>query len=382
MKRIKIFSYPLIAMGLVLGLLSNCKKDEPVILIPTLTTTAISELTDTSAVSGGMITSDGGAAITASGVCWSIVIDPRVEDSKTIDAAVDDAFISNITGLTSEKKYYVRAYATNSAGTGYGESVEFTTLKTPPKVYLDQEGNVIEYVKIGDQIWSKKNLNVHHYRDGSPIPVYRDNDKLADGSAAAVKWDKLTTGAMIEYVSGDSTYAPLYSVTYGYGGQYNWYAANDSRNLAPAGWHVATPGDWEELLAGLGYNTTVGADNSEIVSSLRDASSLWVEGGGTNTSGFSALPNCYSSYQSGGDYYGWIVPGVYNFFITSGVSFSMWLKADNGDPVMKDWAYLLHWNGVYSSGSQAPLYNSGPDGSYYSTRFDITGSGVRLVKDN
>ena len=95
--------------------------------LPTLTTTALSAITATTATSGGNITSDGGAAVTSRGVCWSTSQNPTIADSKTTDGTGSGTFTSSITGLALGTTYYVRAYATNSIGTAYGNGVNFTT---------------------------------------------------------------------------------------------------------------------------------------------------------------------------------------------------------------------------------------------------------------
>lgn len=102
--------------------LSSCKKEE----IPVVTTTAVSGITTTSAVSGGNVTDDGGADVTARGVCWGTSANPTTGGSKTTDGTGTGSFSSNLTGLTPGTKYYVRAYATNGEGTAYGNEVEFT----------------------------------------------------------------------------------------------------------------------------------------------------------------------------------------------------------------------------------------------------------------
>ena len=94
----------------------------------TVSTTAISSVSTTSAVSGGTISSNGGGAITASGVVWSTNQDPTTADFTTTENATTGSYISSLSGLTAGTKYYVRAYATNSAGTSYGSQVSFTTL--------------------------------------------------------------------------------------------------------------------------------------------------------------------------------------------------------------------------------------------------------------
>ena len=94
-------------------------------LIPTLTTTVASSVSATSATSGGNISSDGGAAVTARGVCWSTSSNPTISGSKTSDAAGSGIFTSTITGLTAGTTYYIRAYATNSIGPAYGNEGYF-----------------------------------------------------------------------------------------------------------------------------------------------------------------------------------------------------------------------------------------------------------------
>ena len=94
---------------------------------PTITTEAISSITTNSASSGGDITFDGGASITARGVCWSTSENPTIADSHTSDGTGTGSFTSFITGLSPGTTYHVRAYATNSAGTGYGDDFSFTS---------------------------------------------------------------------------------------------------------------------------------------------------------------------------------------------------------------------------------------------------------------
>ena len=107
----------------------------PVILVPNLSaTSAASSITLTTASSGGSIVDNGGAPITASGICWSSTSStPSLSDSKTTDGPLSiGTFSSSLAGLTAGVTYKVRAYATNSKGTGYGPVMEFTTLAVPP----------------------------------------------------------------------------------------------------------------------------------------------------------------------------------------------------------------------------------------------------------
>ena len=100
--------------------------------IPIIFTQSITNLTSNSALSGGNVTTDGGASITYKGVCWGLSINPTILNSRSIEGNGSESFASSITGLTSNTTYHVRAYATNSVGTGYGSDVQFSTLPTAP----------------------------------------------------------------------------------------------------------------------------------------------------------------------------------------------------------------------------------------------------------
>jgi hypothetical protein len=97
--------------------------------VPIVTTTEVTDITYNTAVSGGTVISNGGAAVTAKGVCWNTSPNPTLINSYTINGTGTGAYTSNITGLASGTIYYVRAYATNSVGTAYGEEKSFTTFE-------------------------------------------------------------------------------------------------------------------------------------------------------------------------------------------------------------------------------------------------------------
>ena len=100
----------------------------PNIAIPNLTTTPTSSITNSKASSGGNILSDGGASVTLRGVCWNTTGNPTIADSKTSDGTGNGIFTSLITGLSPSTTYMVRAYATNSVGTAYGNEIIINTL--------------------------------------------------------------------------------------------------------------------------------------------------------------------------------------------------------------------------------------------------------------
>ena len=103
-------------------------------VLPTVTTTTVSLLASTSFTSGGTITSDGGASITAKGVCYGLTQNPTISNTRTTDGSGTGSFTSSITGLTPGTTYYIRAYATNSVGTEYGTQVIATTTTILPTI--------------------------------------------------------------------------------------------------------------------------------------------------------------------------------------------------------------------------------------------------------
>jgi hypothetical protein len=111
-----------------------------------ITTTSISSISQNTASSGGTITGDGGAAITSRGVCWSSsTSSPTIFNSASNNGSGIGSFTSSLTGLTANTTYYVRAYATNSAGTAYGNTITFTT---SPNLAVGQsyQGGIIAYI--------------------------------------------------------------------------------------------------------------------------------------------------------------------------------------------------------------------------------------------
>jgi len=258
----------------------------PSFSVPVLTTADVSAITDTSANCGGTITSDGGALVTTRGVCWSTSQTPTVADNKTNDGTGAGSFTSEMSGLTPDTTYYVIAYAINSVGTGYGSAVSFITLKTGMGTVTDIDGNTYQTIKIGDQWWMAENLKVTHYRNSESIPNVTDN----------TEWTNLSTGAYCNYDNNTSNVTT-------YGRLYNWYAVDDSRDIAPAGWHVPTDEEWKQLEMYLGMSQedadkTAWRGTDEGGKLKETGTEHWLDPntGATNVSGFSALPGGYRSH--------------------------------------------------------------------------------------
>lgn len=118
------------------------------IIIPTLgtvvTDSVVSQITSTSAVCGGTVTSDGNSAITARGVCWTVSSVPSLNTAHTTESGGMGGFSSSLTGLSPDTRYYVMAYVTNAVGTAYGQLVTFRTLSDVPYVNTAQPTNVAQ----------------------------------------------------------------------------------------------------------------------------------------------------------------------------------------------------------------------------------------------
>lgn len=246
----------------------------------------VTNISQNSATSGGWIDSDGGSLINALGVCWSTSIDPTINNNKTTEDIGKIRFSSTLTGLAPNTKYYVRAYATNKYGTGYGNNIGFTTSNnTENNTVTDIDGNVYHTVTIGTQVWLVENLKTTKYNDGTSVPNITDN----------IAWSNLKTPAFCWYDNNVSYKNP-------YGALYNWYTVNTGK-LAPKGWHIPTNSEWTTLTNYL-ENNSYGFQSSGnwIAKSLASTSgwnlnsevgSVGNDQKSNNRSGFSGLPGSF-----------------------------------------------------------------------------------------
>jgi uncharacterized protein (TIGR02145 family) len=244
---------------------TSCKKNPTP---PVVTTTNVIDISQTSATSGGNVTNDGNAEVTYRGVCWNTSENPSIAHNKTSDGTGTGSFTSNLTQLTANTKYYVRAFATNSEGTGYGNEVIFTT--PPEGTVMDVDGNIYNLINIGTQVWMKENLKVTKYNNGDLIGT----------TSPATKDIRAETATKYQWApNGDESNVATY------GRLYTWYAVGTGK-LCPSGWHVPSDAEWEKLSTFLGGDSVSGGK-------LKDTGTThWQSpnAGATNETGFSALP--------------------------------------------------------------------------------------------
>jgi uncharacterized protein (TIGR02145 family) len=279
----------------------RCVRDESQqASLPTVSTAEVTSITENSATGGGNVTSDGGATVTVRGICWSTAPNPTTADSKTTDGTGAGSFTSDLTGLTANTMYYVRAYATNSVGIAYGNEIEFKTTVTTGPIYgsfTDSRDNrTYKTIKIGNQEWMAENLA--YLPSVSPV---------SHGGVTAPFY------YVYGYQGTDVTVAKQHANYETYGVIYNWPAAmagnasssatiNEVQGVCPSGWHLPSNAEWTQLenyLISNGYNYDGTTNGNKIAKSIADTtkwnshSSTGVIGNNlslNNKSGFSALP--------------------------------------------------------------------------------------------
>ena len=256
-------------------------------ILPSVSTKILTDITATSVSTGGNVLSDGGEAVTARGVCWSTEAAPTIADSHTVDGSGTGSFNSFIEGLTPGQTYHVRAYATNSLGTSYGQELQFTTpclvvtwdtlhlspndmpytyadtvlqVGTPDSAHLvfhnetaigcDSISNVIITYKsitktacrqfhwwVSGQTYTSSGMYLHPYRDANGDPAADtlyltiQSPSVSLGNIAAVNVCEGEAIAISANATGNG------NITYGWTGPGNFTGTNNSvtiPNAAPA----------------------------------------------------------------------------------------------------------------------------------------------------
>jgi uncharacterized protein (TIGR02145 family) len=225
---------------------------------PKLTTTSVTEVSAIGAKSGGNITSDGGFPITARGVVWSTETAPTVSlATKTSDATGTGTFQSTLTGLAGNTKYYVRAYATTSSETSYGEDKVFTTL--PENTVVGANG----------KIWMDRNLGASRVATSSTDSVgfgdlyqwgrAKDGHQLRTSATTATlaSVDKPSTSDFINVKTGTQDWRNPQNSTL-------WQGVNGSNNPCPTGFRLPTVAEWNLEIEGWSGKNDVGAFASSL----------------------------------------------------------------------------------------------------------------------
>jgi uncharacterized protein (TIGR02145 family) len=258
-------------------------------ILPTLTTTSMSWISDIGATSGGNVTCDGGTSVTARGVAYGTEYNPTTANSSTSDGTGTGVFTSKLSGLSPSTLYYVRAYATNAVGTAYGNQVSFSTLPWTCGIssVFDLDNNSYSTVQIGTQCWIKSNLRASKYSNGENIPTGLSNSSWFN------TW-QTRIGAYAFY-NNDPRNDDLY------GKLYNHYAVTDGRGLCPTGWHVPLDAEWTTLENHLGGGSVAGGALKSMAIQPTPGGWELPNSGATNSSGFTALPGGFRN--TNGDFY-------------------------------------------------------------------------------
>lgn len=340
---VSIFAYPKDR-----GFSVRCIKGAAgsVALPPSIITDVVSGVSQTTAVCGGDVTNDGGAPVTARGVCYGISGNVTLDNSThTVDGSGTGPFTSNLTGLTPGTTYRVRAYATNSEGTTYGTIKIFTTTYSTDgqpcpgaATVTDVDGNVYNTIMLGNVCWMKENLRTTKFQDGTPI---------------ALGTDSSSTVAYRYYPNND----PANVATYGY--LYNWSAFihnqegqnGNLQGICPTGWHIPK-GETAQLSNYVSGQAdyicdAVSANNAKAVASTTGWSSSSTECSpgnapeSNNVTGFNLPPAGY--------YYANPSPQI-----TFGIRTYMWHANSNG--TLNLWPYGLNYaSPKFSGGGGQPV---------------------------
>jgi len=272
-------------IGFIALLGFGCKNKDIMLPIPVLTTDTVTVITQTSAIVNSKMETDGDAQIISMGVCWSATPTPTINDNKSADSIRTGSYTSSLKDLAEDTKYFVRAYATNFAGTTYGNTKTFKTLKPFPvngTIVKDIDNNIYHTIIIGNQVWLVENLKTSKYNNGDPILNFPD----------IAKWTPQIGNMGVYSIYNNDT-----SIGNIYGKLYNGYAVKDARGISPAGWHIPSDVEWKEMINFLGGDEIAGGK-------LRETGTLhWRSAVATNESGFTALPAGYREIDGSFSHY-------------------------------------------------------------------------------
>ncbi|MFA6126289.1 MAG: FISUMP domain-containing protein [Bacteroidales bacterium] len=272
-----------VLLVIALTVIVSCKKDIP----PTVETLAPTLRGATQVILNGNVLNEGSSEVSSSGFCWSLRPNPTVADSIIESSSGPGEFIEVI-NILPDSVYYSRAYATNLAGTAYGNEVTFTTQGLFTGSFTDaRDGKSYRWVLIGDQIWMAENL--------AYLPSV--NPPAEGGYQEPFYY--------VQGYDGRSVQAAAATVNYQlYGVLYNWKAM---QTACPAGWHLPGDAEWVHLEENLGMaraelEETGYRNSGKIGRQVKSTSGWYQEGNGKNSSGLNVLPggSCNGQGKFGG----------------------------------------------------------------------------------
>jgi uncharacterized protein (TIGR02145 family)/uncharacterized repeat protein (TIGR02543 family) len=255
--------------------------------LPIVHTSEVDVISFYLATSGGNVINDGGNPVFQRGVCWSTSPNPTVDNNEgsTQDGNGTGVFESTLNNLVAETNYYIRAYAINSRGVGYGQEIAFTTLPdyfTCGDILIDERDSM-QYatVQIGSQCWMAENL--------AYLPSVNSGEHFSSTSAMYYVY---------EYFGSNVSEAKATDNYQNYGVLYNWHAAI---NACPVGWRLAASDDYRDLSMFHGGNFVAGG-KLKSTRTKPEPHPRWLSPntGATNESQFSALPGGHQSPIGGG----------------------------------------------------------------------------------
>ena len=342
---------------------------EPDPTLPVVSTVSVTDVTSASAVFTGAVTDDGYADLTARGFCWGMYPSPTVDSTHSVDGSGLGTFSHSVAQLQDATTYYVRAYATNSVGTVYGEELTFTTDTAVADAcgYLrveDPDGNFYSTVLIGTQCWMKENLRTTHYADGEAISL-----------------STATTNANPSYFypGGNANNVAAYGLLYNWGAAMHgatYSTANPSgvQGICPDGWHLPSSAEFNTLISYvrsvpeyLCNNSTVNISKA-LADSLYWTTNTFTCGPGNNladnnATGFSARPASVSNSS--------LRIGLDAWFLSSSATVA---TSGGGQQVIRPQMYRIYSQSA-STAVNFVMYQPMP------TQMNF-GASVRCVKDS
>lgn len=298
---------------LVLLILTGCRKE---VIKPSVTTAEADQITASSALVGGEVTSAGSADLTSEGIYWGSEPDPVADGTRLIIVGFGmGAFSTILLGLTEQTTYYYQAFASNEHGTSYGEVVSFTTLPGGGTFMDPRDQHGYRWIKIGTQTWMAENL--------AYLPAVNPPSEESYDAPFYYVYDFGGSSASEAKSTGNYT---------SYGVLYNWYA---STSACPAGWHLPSDLEFKILETFLGMSGSDadvdGYRGSGSIGKALKSTSGWNDNlNGDNSTGFSAVP--------GGGRYG------NGSFGNLGTDALFWTSSEGGD--------LFAWYRNLSSSNQ------------------------------